>query len=115
LKAIERICREIEALKAEEQERYRRMFCEFLVAVSRYGVSFAVGALLGKSGATASALLRHMGYLLGVPAAKLIDSPSKKLFLQAPTLLSDIYYRLCATTEEKSNIPEQHKEEKQEK
>ena len=115
MKAIERVCREFEALKAEEQERYKRMLCEFLVAVSRYGVCFAVGALLGKSGATATALLRHIGYLLGAPAARLIASPKKELFRRAPTLLSDVYQRLCAATEEKSSKPEQSKEEEQEK
>ncbi len=115
MKAIERVCREFEALKEEEQEKYRRMFCEFLVAASRYGVSFAAGALLGKSGATAAALLRHIGYLLGAPAARLVDSPKKELFQQAPILLSDVYRRLCAATEEKTNKPEQSKEEEQEK
>ena len=115
MKAIERVCREFEALRTAEKERYRRLFCEFLVAVSRYGVSFAVGALLWKSGATASALLRHIGYLLGAPAARLIASPKKELFRRAPTLLSDVYQRLCAATEEKSSKPEQSEEEKQEK
>jgi len=111
LKAIERVCREFEGLKTAEKERYRRLFCEFLVAVSRYGVSFAVGGLLWKSGGTASALLRHIGYLLGVPAAKLVDSPNKELFLQAPSLLSDVYRRLCAATEQKSSEQEQSAEE----
>jgi len=114
LKAIERVCREFEALKAADKERYRRLFCEFMVAVSRYGVSFAVGALLWKSGATASALLRHIGYLAGVPAAKLVDSPNRELFLQVPTLLSDVYHRLCAA-EEKPDEQEQGGEEEQER
>lgn len=94
MEAIERIRKEYDALREDEKRRYGRLLCETVVASSRFGVPFAVGALLSKSDATAGILLRHIGYLLGVPVARVVDEPKEDIVRRAPLLLLATYKRL---------------------
>jgi len=100
LEAIERVRKEFEGLREEEQAAYAELFCETVVAAARYGAPFAVACLLSKPGAAAGVLLRHIGYLLGAPAARVVEDPKEDMMRRAPLILLKAYQSLIPPKKE---------------